>query len=94
MKLYYHPDYVAAGYGFDTTRKSGWIADSLASDPIEGVEVTAPTPLTVRDLTRVHDPEYVAAVQTGSPQWLAESQGFAWDADARSSLLCAGWTFA
>ncbi|MFI8775332.1 hypothetical protein ACIGKQ_24720 [Gordonia sp. NPDC062954] len=79
MKLYYHPDYVAAGYGFDTTRKSGWIADSLASDPIEGVEVTAPTPLTVRDLTRVHDPEYVAAVQTGNPQWLAESQGFAWD---------------
>ncbi|MFW0793309.1 hypothetical protein AAFP30_05815 [Gordonia sp. CPCC 205515] len=78
MKLYYHPDYVAAAYGFDTTRKSGWIADSLASDPIEGVEVTAPTPLTVRDLTRVHDPEYVAAVRTGTPDWLAESQGFDW----------------
>ncbi|GAA3709888.1 hypothetical protein [Gordonia hankookensis] len=79
MKLYYHADYVAARHGFDTTRKSGWIADSLAADPIEGVEVTAPTPLAMRDLTRVHDPKYVSAVRTGTPDWLAESQGFDWD---------------
>lgn len=52
------------------------IADSLAGDPIEGVELTAQTPLAMRDLTRVHDPEYVSAVRTGSPDWLAESQGF------------------
>lgn len=79
MKLYYYSDYVASAHGFDTTRKAGWIADSLAGDPIEGVEVTAPPPLAIRDLTRVHDPEYVSAVRTGSPDWLAESQGFGWD---------------
>ncbi|MCR4338474.1 MAG: hypothetical protein NUW01_01160 [Gemmatimonadaceae bacterium] len=30
-------------------------------------------------VARVHDPEYVRAVQTGLPRSLAESQGFTWD---------------
>ncbi|WP_430336278.1 hypothetical protein [Rhodococcus sp. ACT016] len=79
MKLYYCSDYVGAAYGFDTTRKAAWVADSLTHRPIDGVELLTPPPLTVADLERVHDPEYIRAVRTGEPWCLAESQGFDWD---------------
>ncbi|MDH6284536.1 hypothetical protein [Prescottella agglutinans] len=87
MKLYYSPDYVGAAYGFDTTRKAAWVADSLAHSPIDGVELLAPPPLTDTDLERVHDPEYVQAVRTGEPSYLAESQGFDWDPALWSMVL-------
>jgi acetoin utilization deacetylase AcuC-like enzyme len=79
MRLYYSPDYVLAGYSFDTTRKAAWLADSLAADPIPGVDRIAPASLTDQEIATVHDPAYVAAVRTGLPPDLAESQGFVWD---------------
>lgn len=79
MRLFYSPAYVLAGYAFDTTRKSGWIAESLAQDPIPGVEIAAPTALTAAEVEAIHAPAYVAAVRTGQPRALAESQGFQWD---------------
>ena len=79
MKVFYSPDYVASGTSFDTTRKSGWIAESLAKKPIAGVELVAPEPLTVDQIAAVHDRVYVEAVQSGKPKDLAESQGFDWD---------------
>jgi acetoin utilization deacetylase AcuC-like enzyme len=80
VNVYYSPAYVGAAHAFDTTRKARWIADSLGSAPIEGVELSEPTPLTAGDVAAVHDPAYVRAVQSGVPRGLAESQGFAWDA--------------
>ena len=50
MKLFYSPDYVAAAESFDTTRKSGWIAESLVADPIDGVEIVAPRPVTYDEI--------------------------------------------
>ncbi len=79
MRLFYSDDYVRAAHSFDTVRKAQWVASSLESDPILGVELAVPAPATQRDLEAVHDPEYVAAVRTGHPQDRAESQGFAWD---------------
>jgi len=79
MKLFYSPDYIAAAESFDTTRKSGWIADSLIAEPIEGLEIVAPRALTFEEIAAVHDPDYVTAVQSGEPRGLAESQGFGWD---------------
>src|SRR4051794_3723794 len=87
MELFYSPDYVLAGYSFDTTRKAGWIADSLAAAPIPGVVIRAPAPLTEEDVTAVHAPDYVAAVRTGQPAALAESQGFRWDAGLWPTVL-------
>ncbi|MEJ7757950.1 MAG: hypothetical protein WKF55_00025 [Gemmatimonadaceae bacterium] len=86
MKLFYSPDYVAAAESFDTMRKSGWIAESLLADPIEGVEIVAPRSVTFDEVAAVHDPAYVTAVQTGEPRSLAESQGFAWDAGMWQSV--------
>src|SRR5688572_28171680 len=79
MKLFYSTDYVAAAESFDTMRKSGWIAESLVVDPIDGVEIVAPQPLTFDEAAAVHDPAYVKAVQAGEPRRVAESQGFTWD---------------
>ncbi len=87
MRLFYSPAYVLAGYAFDTTRKSGWIAESLAQDPIPGVEIAAPVALTAAEVEAIHAPAYVAAVRTGQPRALAESQGFQWDASVWPMVL-------
>jgi acetoin utilization deacetylase AcuC-like enzyme len=80
MRLFYSPAYVLAGYAFDTTRKSGWIAESLSQEPIRGVQIAVPDPVTAAEVETIHDPAYVAAVRTGRPRALAESQGLQWDA--------------
>lgn len=79
MRLFYSSDYVAAAHAFPTTRKSGWIADSLRTIPIAGVEVVPPVSLTADEIATVHTREFVDAVRTGEPRELAESQGFDWD---------------
>src|SRR5687768_16014561 len=55
------------------------IANSLVADPISGVELVEPQPLTFDQLLHVHEAAYVRAVMTGDPRSLAESQGFSWD---------------
>jgi acetoin utilization deacetylase AcuC-like enzyme len=80
MQVMYSTDYTLSGYAFDTTRKARWIAESLASEPIAGVTLVAPEPVTEEQLCQMHDPAYVAAVRSGEPRLLAESQGFQWDA--------------
>jgi acetoin utilization deacetylase AcuC-like enzyme len=79
MKIFYSPSYTIATHSFETTRKSRWIAESLAAEPIGGIELIAPKPTSAAALSRVHDPEYVDAVRNGNPRELAESQGFPWD---------------
>jgi acetoin utilization deacetylase AcuC-like enzyme len=79
MPLFYSPDYVLAAHSFDTTRKAGWVANSLRDRPIAGVRLREPEPLTADQLASVHHPEYVEAVRTGKPSHLASSQGFSWD---------------
>lgn len=76
MKLYYSPDYLSGE--FETTRKAGWIAESLGRRPIPGVRLVRPTPVQLEDLYEVHDERYVRAVRFGHPRDLAESAGFEW----------------
>lgn len=80
MNIFYSPAYTAAAYAIETTRKSRWVADSLAARPIAGIELREPQPLSAEQLEAIHDPEYIEAVRTGEPRRLAESQGFSWDA--------------
>jgi hypothetical protein len=56
MKIFYSPSYTIAAHSFETTRKSGWIAESLAREPIAGIELVAPEPTSAAALSRVHDP--------------------------------------
>jgi acetoin utilization deacetylase AcuC-like enzyme len=87
MKIFYSPCYTIATHSFETTRKSGWIAESLAREPIGGIELVAPEPTSATALSRIHDPEYVDAVRKGNPRELAESQGFRWDS-ALWEMVC------
>src|SRR5688500_7325294 len=75
LRVFYSPDYVGSAYAFATTRKAAWIADTLATAPIPGVELVEPRPLTREPLLRVHHADYVRAVETGVPRALAQSQG-------------------
>jgi acetoin utilization deacetylase AcuC-like enzyme len=79
MKLFYSESYILASHAFDTTRKAQWIAESLRSQPIAGVGLVEPMPVTEAQLYLIHDQAYVRAVKSGDPRWLAESQGFRWD---------------
>ncbi|MSP63859.1 MAG: hypothetical protein EXR72_26640 [Myxococcales bacterium] len=79
MKLFYDPAYALSGHAFDTTRKARWVAESIAAAPIAGVDIVAPPPVSEALLLAVHGAAYIAAVRTGAPRSLAESQGFAWD---------------
>lgn len=79
MHIYHSADYVLAGHEFDTTRKAAWVADSLRDEPIDGVELAEPEPLTEADLAAAHDAAYIAAVRDGNPPDLAQSNGFGWD---------------
>lgn len=80
MKVFFNNDYTASHYAFDTTRKSAEVAKNVPS--IYGAEIADPTPFytqTEKMLRDTHDPAYIQAVKTGTPEWVAESQGFTWD---------------
>jgi len=80
MNVYFSPAYAAAAFAFETTRKSQWVEDSLHHEPLPGVTLQTPEPLSLQLLLQVHDARYVDAVKTGSPRELAESQELTWDA--------------
>jgi acetoin utilization deacetylase AcuC-like enzyme len=65
-------------------RKFRLVADALRDDP--RLEIVAPAPVGEIDLRRVHTPEYIAAIRTGEPRALAESQKFPWSPDLYPSV--------
>jgi acetoin utilization deacetylase AcuC-like enzyme len=79
--VFYNGDFIASDYAFDTTRKSGALAAALREDngPATVVDPGQFTERTTDIIERLHGPEYVQAVYTGTPSALAESQGFDWD---------------
>ncbi len=86
MKLFHSHAYTGTKYGFDTTRKASWIADSLRARPVVWAELHEPVPATESELHMVHAPEYIQAVKTGTPRELGESQGFDWDSGLWDSV--------
>jgi len=79
LKIFYDARYNATGVVFDTTRKASCIARSLTENPIEGVEVAAPRPVSWADLEKIHRPHYLLALRTGHPRHVAEGAGIGWD---------------
>lgn len=79
MHVYFDSSYNDTSVGGNTLTKADHVAQSLRDDPINGVTLVSPRPATVDDLCRVHDPEYVQALQDGDPIDLAESNSLGWD---------------
>lgn len=87
ITAFYHPGF-AADIGSTHVmpmRKFAMVAEALRARA--WVRLVEPSPVTVDDLLRVHDPRYVRAVQTGEPRALAESQKFPWSPGLFPSLL-------
>ena len=82
MRVYFNDRYMAPAHDADTTRKSGEIAAAIEAGRVPGVELADPAhlvDLAEQLISTVHAPEYVEALQTGQPNYLATSQGFTWD---------------
>lgn len=85
ITAFYHPGYAAPlGKHVMPITKFSLVADGLRGRP--GVRIEAPQPVSAADLLRVHTPEYVAAVRTGEPRALAESQKFPWSPELYPSV--------
>ena len=78
MNVFFSPEYVFAEHCFETTRKAGWVAESLVRRPLPGLRIVAPSAIPRESLLAVHSADYVDAVATGQPARLASSQGFVW----------------
>jgi acetoin utilization deacetylase AcuC-like enzyme len=82
LPVFYNHQYVACAAGFDTTRKAEEIYKSLKKNPIKGLRMFSPyksRSIIKNIISRIHDAEYIRAVETGKPGHLARSNGFAWD---------------
>lgn len=89
MRVHYSPAYCDTDVAFDTTRKAQAIAASLTQQPIRRARLVAPEPVTREHLTRVHAPDYVDAILTGSPPELAVTNDLpGWD-DGLARAVCA-----
>jgi len=77
LRLFHDPGFEAPiGDHIMPIRKFRLVADALREDP--RLEILAPAPVSEIDLHRAHVAEYVAAIRTGEPRELAESQKFPW----------------
>lgn len=86
-KVFYSDDYCRASHTFDTTRKAAWIAESLRSRPIPGIEVVEPRPAMLVEVEQVHSRDYVEAIRTGDPDSVASSSGLPWCPDMLTAVL-------
>jgi acetoin utilization deacetylase AcuC-like enzyme len=89
LTAFYHSDYAAPlGDHIMPIRKFALVADAVRAMP--DVQLAEPLPVTEADLLRVHTPEYIAAVRTGQPRALAESQKFPWSPELFPSVCLTG----
>jgi acetoin utilization deacetylase AcuC-like enzyme len=85
ITAFYHPAFAAPiGEHIMPMHKFALVAEGLKA--IAGVRLAEPAPVTEDDLRRVHTPEYIAAVHSGLPRSLAESQKFPWSPELFPSV--------
>jgi acetoin utilization deacetylase AcuC-like enzyme len=86
LTVFHHPNFAAdIGQHIMPMRKFQLVADAIRGK--SDIRIVAPDPVTEGDLLRVHTREYVAAVKTGEPRELAESQKFPWSKQLYPSVL-------
>lgn len=70
MKIFYSEKYIAENcQPTDTFQKSQWIAASLVSNPIRGLEIVEPEPLTTEQIAYAHGAGYIASVASQQGLW-------------------------
>lgn len=85
IPLFHDPGFEAPlGDHIMPIRKFRLVADALRDEP--RFAIRSPAPVTESDLARVHAADYIAAVRTGEPRALAESQKFPWSPELYPSV--------
>ena len=85
LTAFYHPGYAAPlGQHIMPIRKFALVAEGLREFP--DVRLAEPAPVAEADLRRTHTAEYIAAIRTGEPRALAESQKFPWSPELYPSV--------
>lgn len=85
LTAFYHPGYAAPlGDHMMPIQKFALVADAVRE--MRDVRLSKPSPVTETDLMRVHTSEYIAAVRSGEPRALAESQKFPWSPELYPSV--------
>jgi len=85
IAAYYHPGFAAPiGDHVMPMRKFALVAEGLRTLP--AFRLIEQRPATEEELGRVHTREYIAAVRTGTPRSLAESQKFPWSPELYPSV--------
>lgn len=86
LVLFHHPNFAAPiGDHIMPMQKFAMVADAISWEI--NIEIREPAPVTRQDLLRVHDPEYIDAIETGEPADLAASQKFPWSPALFPSVL-------
>ena len=70
MDVFFNDKYVIAREDFDTTRKSGWIAEELANGRLPEVTLLDPGSFLQRTgeiVESIHTDNYINALKTGEP---------------------------
>ena len=89
LTAFYHPGYAAPlGEHIMPIQKFALVADAVREMP--DVQLAEPAPVTDADLLRVHTAEYIAAIRSGEPRALAESQKFPWSPQLFPSVCLTG----
>lgn len=89
IPLFHSPRYFAdLGAHVMPIRKFQLVRDAIVREGLP-VTISEPSPVTDADLLRVHTPEYLAAIRTGEPLALAQSQKFPWSPALAESVR---WT--
>lgn len=96
VQVFYNDQYFCDGYGVDTREKARDIAESLGTNPIEGIELVSPEAATEEHFTLAHHPRYARAILTGRPDSWADRNGLGeWSRDlARSVAMSTGGVIA
>src|SRR5437763_9928928 len=85
LTAFHHPGFAAPiGPHMMPMEKFALVADAVRAMP--DVKLVEPAPVTEADLLRVHTAEYIAAIRTGEPRALAESQKFPWSPELYPSV--------
>jgi len=85
LTAFYHPGYAAPlGEHIMPIQKFALVADAVRE--MSGVRLVEPEPVGNTELLRVHTAEYIAAIRTGEPRSLAESQKFPWSPELYPSV--------
>lgn len=79
VPVFYNKKYTGSKIAFETMRKAEWIASDLKRNPIEGIDVRSPQPVSEKTLRLYHSNPFVTAVKNGRDRSLASSSGFPWD---------------